>query len=965
MSKQSFEKFADQMSNWLRLPHEPGKSSLFRVARNVGFVDTLASLSKDDARPILVAYLARAVFGDRAFGYLKRYCDKVGDGSVLLPDADVVLLARVTDMVPEPPAWPTNEDARNHVEAAEWMVVLDRASERERKNAVIASVAARDPMPPRHSPEEKNVKTKAMAMRNLQHEVRNPKPRTIYHRESGVYNGGFGPMVDLGTKVEVFDFDSIPVVGTDGEAESLPIYWSKFTKDDARARREEIERWIKDVRTYGVYVQGRRVVLHRTTERKYELFDLLKHKGFTFTDVGGPSMKRVKRLLIPQLIRGFLKDGDFSFRVVRGGVKESYDGGSIRVRKSMWLRMCSMFPATDNPDRDAKQVAFALDCVIGSVTFVNADGMTKGHMTVVADEVIDVDFVVHESCLKSEIKFSGGLWFGVNPHGPKQVAHTNIQFISNLPTLFPVKQVFLWGVHQIAYGVHNLMTGKNVEHIREIIAAAVKKGTDLDKMLSTRMMSWALTASGNPLYCSKSLFRSAFQGFTDKIVDFDYVTEWDDVECRDVQRRVIKDDRVSVEIPGSRYAQIFSEMVVRDTGYRYLKENVPLADGQIAYVKGLHSYVVTDKTWLDMIGVHGGCDMDDYFAVVHRVTPDGRKIAVVMRSPMAVGEHSVLELYDPNDLPESYECDLKDPFAEPSVRGWITVDPETFPCRIDEAKRRGKHSCRKHVSVKRPCDYSRQWAVDEFRFGVFNSTSPGGAFNCFFALWNARAKRDPKFPFLKDQIMSMEELIDACTKDRDGSVKKEVEDFQKAVVEWFLESGEPMDRVFAEKRFRRYLSPRERDARTIRTYDGPLTALTESLAEFIEHERTKLYAWQLEMHRLSKTTIPQFLGHVRSKRVEDAWGRRNAIIGPHRFGKGCLRTDENGEWCGTMADVRRLVNSWFCEWSPEEVKYYLYLQNTRTSSVNDMYSDADVVYGTHDGRMSGPSQFYLAALGVE
>lgn len=912
----SYRSFANSLKGCLSARTE----SIVKTAKSQGIEVPRTKVTDSDLRFDLVSKLLTKFHGDSVPLFIERFADEIGAGEISATDEQMLFVRRLLEAFPirEIPA--ASEEVRKQMDAVEEQVAIDRMSaavdrEKFEKSHPPQPVARKEVVVKRHSEDYVRRHINELAVDDPGHVVRSLK--------DGVDNAGYGPIVDF-PKLKIVSFDAERYVYTDleGHTQTFDLTDPRFVNPHTIERRVEMicERVMKpDV--VGGYQKGKRVVLFlHPPSKEQELLKGYESLGFEFLPQG-KLMKRLQAFFSTYLAAVKLELSELSIKVVDTEPGSVLDG-VIALRPRARKLIASKIRKTGDPERDALVQERFLKAVIDSFRGIGPEGLMKGHsITASSDELLEADIVVHRVNVKSEIRCTKNLWIGMNPHFGKSEARTNLQFVYNMPTLFPVDQVKDWIFNVVKTAIWRLTSGHVVESINDILDSVAENGGDESIVLQERMSAWTFaratyTSSNGEekrlgLIPSRTLLRQSYHGFTGRLGDL----------------AKKNGDRVSVPIPGSRYAQIFSATAVKMCGY-----HVPADLGdKIKYVAAIHSYVVSDAKWLEMMPVHGGCDQDDYFAVIHRETPSGRRVAIIMRSPMALGEYSVLELYNRNDLPK---YTVEGPYTK---YDWIVVDPGTFPVRIDRAIEQGLTKPGDYQSPKVP-DFtiSRKWLADEFRVMAESSTSPGGAFDAALAYTIATGMNGECVPeHYPNPPMRLEKMIDGATQDRDSSIDKTFRQFRKDVLERLESLGLSLDRIFAHKRLPEWEGP---------THVGVLTELRVYLQAIVEWGEKQLVRFQVKKYHKGECVVPHYISFEKltanqKKPVYDAWNWYRQNVGMHRRGEGNLRMNEEGRMCGNLGDMRNWLHTVFTHWSDAQRKFFLRLANTGLNQEGDLYSD--------------------------
>lgn len=539
--------------------------------------------------------------------------------------------------------------------------------------------------------------------------------------------------------------------------------------------------------------------------------------------------KRLKSLLRRYALTMTLPHGEVKIHLFGSQEDPRYDG-VFYIRESLVKKMVAECGLDEQAQRRAER------CVTFNARVLFGDGMLKGNVVVVSDEMMDqlhggADIASHRMNLKRELQGWNDVSIGLEPQPEGHEVRTNLQAMLSCQWLFPADEVVEWAQQQ-CYRVLDQFTSGRLLDTYETLASICRKHQGqptTSLLLQTRWTALKFFDAGLN-------FRHAPE-LTRRLADAHLAAFTNRAE-----------GKINVRVPLAWHMQIFSASAARLAGW-----DDEVARGEIRVTK--HFAVVSDEDWTEMLPAHGGCDQDDHFNLFFRLVA-GQKVVVVMRDPSDLGEYSVFAYRGGDPCPKDrwlFWNEARDGFVGEPMDEWLAVDPSKGPKRIVQAVADGEVEIGTLPEAELTItDYTPEAALADVR-RVLVGTNPGCWVNVKM-LSNLLYDLHPAW-----MPATMEQVIDTCTKGGCEAALRHILEVSRGTLKAILEDGRPIDRLFWESRgFQWQTLP---EGTTVTLEDGWLTQLFKEVEALVAkakswiHERSEIWRDVPEqLHRATEMT---------------------------------------------------------------------------------------------------------------
>lgn len=549
----------------------------------------------------------------------------------------------------------------------------------------------------------------------------------------------------------------------------------------------------------------------------------------------GPKLaKRLKEVTRVSRYFRYFRSDEISVHVYDADEVEHYDGQTI-VRRSFLTKLSRNTFDRGYLRHNAKS---------GSFRLLGEFGLIKGDFIVAHDDKdIDADVVTHRENVKSEIRLvNNGVWGSCFLHHDHHTPVTDIQSLSWLGEIvFPLDRLDE-ELRRVGMDVlSDLRKGVFPKYMETY--SDLNGQFDLDDpgtINDMKLMYNRWTSSGRGLDESAYFLHMIGTGFLNKMRS-----------------------GMAFPIPWAVYGHVTTHEMLWEAGH-YTDESF---ENKVFYHEATGRISVPGKLFKSLFTNHGGWDLDDSVRVLIRDFGDDGVKAIILRSPNAYGEYSIVDIDLDSFLPVLYNTVGNIPVMNLTVK--------EFKRKINPIQRVDKKVTYNGMPDS-GLTFHKQYPIEDAQAVVeAMSTSPG------VGRWaNAQMVYYATFgTFRKEQLAHTEDIVDTLTQsvnpDGFAAIEEDISNTWKEI----------MSRGKAERYFM-YLDKRVPEAvmEYVSPTQGHLTNLfvahrlylnrfAEILVKVSNHERSPI----VMIHELSEPVSDEYM--ERAKKAE-AWFRGLADKAP-------------------------------------------------------------------------------------
>ena len=477
-------------------------------------------------------------------------------------------------------------------------------------------------------------------------------------------------------------------------------------------------------------------VLFAVAEEPTRFLGWFREFGFGIKK-GSKTSKRVSQFIRPYLIFAGFDPKQFTFKILNkenwSGDFRTVDGCNVISTKAFkFLLAVTVARLTWEGDHEAAQLIEEMgreNVVFNGRLWLPSFGFIKGQFFV--SSFIDVDFIIHEENIKSEVTVNTtDAYIGLDPQPGKLKLDTNGQSCNNFPMF---------------HGIGHEVTLADNPIYQAVVEACVEA--------KERLKSGKLETSLKELLILLQNDRIEESETTRGRIDLARWSEFDSVksnpalfgrEAKDSLRRLVDvgELNINVRVQGGTYCQTVSESVMALIGVPCV-----IANGTVQYNSHWMLYVVSDADYIHNLPNHGGPDMDDKFCQILCMQEGYEGIRCFMyRNPSDRGEFNVLTFV-----------------GVPPVKISSLVLPAKLPLKLTE---RDWKLPEVPSSTRAKVNYGdADWSIEDFYKEVdMTGANPGLGINVG-SLWNAS---NPDVSLRNQHMPSNEQQVDSLVQLRDG-----------------------------------------------------------------------------------------------------------------------------------------------------------------------------------------------------